>query len=163
LSKVLELSDKGHSVSVEALTVAFPHDDRLLIALQGVALEVQRGELRRGHRAAQMLEATRKQRPILFGEQHQGVTPAACHNVDSGNPQPTSARLLDPSHLRRPRRAPPGGLHLLAGEKLARSLGGTRGALVQAAAGAIASWSRRTRLARVLDVLHRPRFGRADR
>jgi len=45
LSKVLELSDKGHSVSVEALTVAFPHDDRLLIALQGVALEVQRGEL----------------------------------------------------------------------------------------------------------------------
>ena len=44
MSKVLELSEK-HSVSVEALTVAFPHDDRLLMALQGATLEVQRGEL----------------------------------------------------------------------------------------------------------------------
>jgi sulfonate transport system ATP-binding protein len=44
LSKLLELSEK-HSVSVESLTVAFPHDDRLLFALQGATLEVQRGEL----------------------------------------------------------------------------------------------------------------------
>jgi NitT/TauT family transport system ATP-binding protein len=43
LSKVLELSEK-HSVSVESLTVAFPHDDRLLFALQGATLEAQRGE-----------------------------------------------------------------------------------------------------------------------
>jgi len=43
MSKVLELSEK-HSVSVESLTVAFPHDDRLLFALQGATLEVQRGE-----------------------------------------------------------------------------------------------------------------------
>jgi NitT/TauT family transport system ATP-binding protein len=44
LSKVLELSNK-HSLSVEALTIAFPQGDRLLIALQGVTLEVKRGEL----------------------------------------------------------------------------------------------------------------------
>src|SRR5260370_27418126 len=92
-----------------------------------------------------------------------GVTPAAYPNVDSGDGRPTSARLLDPSHLRRPPGAPPGGLHLLAGEKLARPLNGTRGALVQAAVSAIASWRRATRLARVLDVFHRLRFGRADR
>jgi NitT/TauT family transport system ATP-binding protein len=44
LSKVLELSNK-HSLSVEALTIAFPQGDRLLIALQGVTLDVKRGEL----------------------------------------------------------------------------------------------------------------------
>jgi NitT/TauT family transport system ATP-binding protein len=44
LSAVLELSEK-HSVSVEGLMVAFPHDDRLLIALEGASLEVKRGEL----------------------------------------------------------------------------------------------------------------------
>lgn len=44
MSKVLELSEK-HSVSVEGLTVAYPHDDRLLFALQGASLEVKRGEL----------------------------------------------------------------------------------------------------------------------
>jgi len=44
LSKVLELSDK-HALSVEALSVAFPHDDRLLLALRGATLEVKRGEL----------------------------------------------------------------------------------------------------------------------
>ncbi len=43
MSKVLELSEK-HSLSVEALTMAYPHGDRLLIALQGVSLEVKRGE-----------------------------------------------------------------------------------------------------------------------
>ncbi len=35
MSKVLELSDK-HSLSVEALTMAYPLGDRLLLALQGV-------------------------------------------------------------------------------------------------------------------------------
>jgi NitT/TauT family transport system ATP-binding protein len=44
LSNLLELSDK-HSLSVERLTVAFPDGDRLLVALQGVTLEVKRGEL----------------------------------------------------------------------------------------------------------------------
>lgn len=43
MSKVLELSDK-HSLSVEALTKAYPHGDRVLLALQGVTLEVRRGE-----------------------------------------------------------------------------------------------------------------------
>src|SRR6267143_4487998 len=88
-----------------------------------------------------------------------GVTPAASPNVDSGGLRPTSA-LPEPSHLRRPPRAPPGGLHLLAGEKLARPLNGTRGPLVQAAVGAIASCRRATRLARGLDVFHRLCFGR---
>jgi NitT/TauT family transport system ATP-binding protein len=44
MSNVLQLSDK-HSLSVERLTMTFPHDDRLLVALQGVTLEVERGEL----------------------------------------------------------------------------------------------------------------------
>ena len=44
MSNVLALSDK-HALSVEALTVAFPHDERLLVALQGASLEVKRGEL----------------------------------------------------------------------------------------------------------------------
>lgn len=44
LSKVLELSEK-HAVSVEGLTVAFPHDDRVLYALHGATLELKRGEL----------------------------------------------------------------------------------------------------------------------
>jgi NitT/TauT family transport system ATP-binding protein len=44
LSDVLALSDK-HALSVERLTVAFPHGDRLLVALQGATLEVKRGEL----------------------------------------------------------------------------------------------------------------------
>jgi NitT/TauT family transport system ATP-binding protein len=43
VSKVLELSDK-HAVSVEALTVAFPHDAKQLVALQATTLEVKRGE-----------------------------------------------------------------------------------------------------------------------
>jgi NitT/TauT family transport system ATP-binding protein len=44
MSNVLQLSEK-HSLSVERLTMTFPHDDRLLVALQGVTLEVDRGEL----------------------------------------------------------------------------------------------------------------------
>ena len=44
MSSVLALSDK-HALSVERLTVAFPHGDRLLVALQGATLEVKRGEL----------------------------------------------------------------------------------------------------------------------
>ena len=43
MSKVLELSEK-HSVSVEELTVAFPLDNRQLVALQAASLEVKRGE-----------------------------------------------------------------------------------------------------------------------
>ena len=44
MSNVLQLSEK-HSVSVDLLTMSFPHDGRLLVALQGVTLEVDRGEL----------------------------------------------------------------------------------------------------------------------
>jgi len=44
VSQVLELSNK-HALSVERLTMAFPHGDRLLLALQGATLEVKRGEL----------------------------------------------------------------------------------------------------------------------
>jgi NitT/TauT family transport system ATP-binding protein len=44
MSNILQLSEK-HSLSVERLTMAFPHDDRLLLALQGVTLEVDKGEL----------------------------------------------------------------------------------------------------------------------
>jgi NitT/TauT family transport system ATP-binding protein len=44
VSNILQLSEK-HSLSVERLTMSFPHDDRLLVALQGVTLEVERGEL----------------------------------------------------------------------------------------------------------------------
>src|SRR5207248_3130951 len=44
MSQVLELSNK-HALSVERLTMAFPHGDRLLLALQGATLEVKRGEL----------------------------------------------------------------------------------------------------------------------
>jgi NitT/TauT family transport system ATP-binding protein len=44
VSNVLALSDK-HALNVERLTVAFPHGDRLLVALQGATLEVKRGEL----------------------------------------------------------------------------------------------------------------------
>jgi len=44
MSNVLHLSEK-HSLSVERLTMAFPHDGRLLFALEGVTLEVDRGEL----------------------------------------------------------------------------------------------------------------------
>ena len=44
MSNILQLSEK-HSLSVERLTMTFPHDDRLLVALQGVTLEVDRGEL----------------------------------------------------------------------------------------------------------------------
>ena len=44
MSSVLALSDK-HALSVERLTVAFPHGDRLLVALQGATLEVKCGEL----------------------------------------------------------------------------------------------------------------------
>jgi NitT/TauT family transport system ATP-binding protein len=44
LSNVLQLSEK-HSVSVDRLNMSFPHDGRLLVALQGVTLEVDRGEL----------------------------------------------------------------------------------------------------------------------
>jgi NitT/TauT family transport system ATP-binding protein len=34
-----------HSLSVERLSMAFPHDGRLLVALEGVSLEVEQGEL----------------------------------------------------------------------------------------------------------------------
>ena len=44
MSNILQLSDK-HSLSVERLTMAFPHGDRLLVALHAVTLEVERGEL----------------------------------------------------------------------------------------------------------------------
>jgi NitT/TauT family transport system ATP-binding protein len=44
VSNVLQLSEK-HSLSVERLTMSFPHGGRLLVALQGVTLEVKRGEL----------------------------------------------------------------------------------------------------------------------
>jgi NitT/TauT family transport system ATP-binding protein len=44
VSNILQLSEK-HSLSVERLTMAFPHDGRLLLALQGVTLEVDKGEL----------------------------------------------------------------------------------------------------------------------
>ena len=44
MSKVLELSEK-HALSVEKLTMAFPHDGQLLLALEGTTLEVKRGEL----------------------------------------------------------------------------------------------------------------------
>src|SRR5256885_7383333 len=44
MSQVLELSNK-HALSVERLTMAFPHGDRLLLALQGATLEIKRGEL----------------------------------------------------------------------------------------------------------------------
>ena len=44
MSGVLELSNK-HALSVERLTMAFPHDGRLLLALQGASFEVKRGEL----------------------------------------------------------------------------------------------------------------------
>jgi NitT/TauT family transport system ATP-binding protein len=48
LSTVLELAQtpgEVHAVRVEGLTVTFPHDDRLLVALQHATLEVKRGEL----------------------------------------------------------------------------------------------------------------------
>ena len=44
MSNVLALSEK-HALSVDRLTVAFPHGDQLLLALDGATLEVQRGEL----------------------------------------------------------------------------------------------------------------------
>jgi NitT/TauT family transport system ATP-binding protein len=44
VSNVLQLSEK-HSLSVDRLTMSFPHDGRLLVALRGVTLEVERGEL----------------------------------------------------------------------------------------------------------------------
>ena len=44
MTSLLALSDK-HALSVERLTVAFPHGNRLLVALQGATLEVKRGEL----------------------------------------------------------------------------------------------------------------------
>src|SRR4029077_6018024 len=43
MSNVLALSEK-HALSVERLTVAYPHGDQLLLALDGATLEVQRGE-----------------------------------------------------------------------------------------------------------------------
>jgi len=43
MSKVLALSDE-HALSVQHLSVAYPHDDRLHFALQGANLEVKRGE-----------------------------------------------------------------------------------------------------------------------
>jgi NitT/TauT family transport system ATP-binding protein len=43
MSKVLALSEK-HAVSVDRLSVAFAHDDQLLLALEGTTLEVKRGE-----------------------------------------------------------------------------------------------------------------------
>ena len=43
MSNVFALSDK-HALSVDRLSVAFPHGDRQLIALKDTTLEVQRGE-----------------------------------------------------------------------------------------------------------------------
>ena len=43
MSKLLALSEK-HALSVDRLTVAFPHDDQLLLALDGATFEVKRGE-----------------------------------------------------------------------------------------------------------------------
>jgi NitT/TauT family transport system ATP-binding protein len=43
LSNVVALSDK-HALSVDRLSVAFPHGDRPLLALKDATLEVQRGE-----------------------------------------------------------------------------------------------------------------------
>jgi len=44
VSNVLQLSEK-HSLNVERLTMTFPHDGRVLVALQDVKLEVERGDL----------------------------------------------------------------------------------------------------------------------
>ena len=44
MSNVLQLSEK-HSLSIDRLTMSFRHDGRLLVALRGVTLEVDRGEL----------------------------------------------------------------------------------------------------------------------
>jgi NitT/TauT family transport system ATP-binding protein len=43
LSNVFALSDK-HALSVDRLSVTFPHGDQLLVALKDTTLEVQRGE-----------------------------------------------------------------------------------------------------------------------
>jgi len=43
MSNVLALSEK-HALSVERLSVAFPHGDQVLLALDGTSFEVQRGE-----------------------------------------------------------------------------------------------------------------------
>jgi NitT/TauT family transport system ATP-binding protein len=43
VSNLLALSDQ-HSVSVDRLSVAFPHGDQLLLALHGATFEVKRGE-----------------------------------------------------------------------------------------------------------------------
>jgi NitT/TauT family transport system ATP-binding protein len=43
VGKLLALSEK-HALSVDRLTVAFPHDGRLLMALDGATFEVKRGE-----------------------------------------------------------------------------------------------------------------------
>jgi NitT/TauT family transport system ATP-binding protein len=43
VSKLLALSEK-HALSVDRLSVAFPHDDQLLLALEGTTFEVKRGE-----------------------------------------------------------------------------------------------------------------------
>jgi len=44
VSNVLQLSER-HSLSVDQLTMSFPHDGRFLVALRDVTLEVDRGEL----------------------------------------------------------------------------------------------------------------------
>jgi NitT/TauT family transport system ATP-binding protein len=44
VSNLPQLSEK-HSLSVDRLSMSFPHDGRRLVALQGVTLEVDRGEL----------------------------------------------------------------------------------------------------------------------
>jgi len=43
VSNVMALSDK-HALSVERLTVAFPHGDQVMLALDGATFEVKRGE-----------------------------------------------------------------------------------------------------------------------
>jgi NitT/TauT family transport system ATP-binding protein len=43
MSKALALSEK-HALSVDRLSVAFAHDDQLLLALEGATFEVKRGE-----------------------------------------------------------------------------------------------------------------------
>jgi NitT/TauT family transport system ATP-binding protein len=44
MSNIVQLSEK-HSLSVERLTMAFAHGDRVLVALRSVTMELKRGEL----------------------------------------------------------------------------------------------------------------------
>src|SRR5579864_1025512 len=70
-----------------------------------------------------------------------------------------SRDLSAASHLRRPGRAPPGGLDLLAREELTRPLGGAVGTLIEAAIRAAAALGGSARVLCILDVLHRSCLG----